>query len=52
MMAPLITIEVIGNNIVQIAGEYNRLADSNEMDLIKQWAENKGLNISENLLAV
>jgi hypothetical protein len=39
------TIEVRGNEIVQIRGKVNRLATELEMDIIKKWAVTAGLQL-------
>jgi PcfJ-like protein len=40
-----LTIEIRGNQIVQIRGKVNRLATDLEMDIIKKWAAMAGLRV-------
>ncbi len=42
----LITIEVINRSIIQAKGLYNRLVNNKELEIIKNWAQEKGLTLS------
>lgn len=42
----LITIEVLNRSIIQAKGLYNRLVNNKELEIIKNWAQEKGLTLS------
>ena len=41
------TIEVRGNNIVQVRGKYNRKPDDMVIKVIKEWSDNTRFNFKE-----
>jgi hypothetical protein len=43
---PLITIEVVSNQIRQIKGKFNRQPHEFEKDIIRNWAQEKQLKIA------